>query len=516
MTSFPRLSPPVHPSVPTPEPAPLARFVVAVCRPAAWAVVAFAAALAPLVSAGDPEPPFGRPWYLGRLVALVAAMVALLVGARRLGAVLAPGVERRALAVLVFLVSYSVFVANQRTISSGDNLPTRALPLALLAGDGFDLARVVPVAEQRHYSLVRKDGELRSAFPVGTGLLATPYFALARALSPSAGELGSERAQGREKHLAALLSALAVALVFLAGAVVYPADGARALLALALATGTPVLTSLSQGLWSHTGEIFLAAVACFLVSRPRRERACELAAGVALGAAFLCRPTVVLLLPVVACFARRGFRAAPRLAAGFAAVAGGAALVNWALWGNPLGAYAHLNAGERKWHLAGFSRRLMGVLASPSRGLAWFLPALVAALAIAALAWRRLAAERRTMLLASLATVASVVLLTAFYRNWWGGSSLGPRLLVELALPLFVLAALALTAGGRRARALLVALFLAQSLVHLRLYSSERAVRWYATVGVGPRSPAALFSLRDSLLAAAFVPDWEPATEARE
>jgi hypothetical protein len=465
----------------------------ALLRPWLWSVLTALAVTPPWLAGPVTHAPFGAPWFLGWLLVLSALFSLALALGRSAPESRAEPARRRCWAVLVFLLAYTGFVANYRTISAADNLPTRALPHAILSGQGFDLSSVLPERLHRHWSVTRADGALRSAYPVGTGLLVTPYYALARALDPRAAEVEASTAWHFEKHASALLCAFAIAWLFLGATDLAPTEGRRAFLALTLASSTPLLSAVSQGLWSQTGELFLSSLAVFALARRGSGPGGELASGLAMGAAFLCRPTALLLVPAVLCLAL----------ATACAVA-----LNLHLSGHPLGAYARLNRAAKFWGLAGFEDRLAGVLFSPSRGLVWFFPALVLAAAFATLSWRRLSPRQRTTALASAATVGAVCLVTANNPRWWGGHSSGPRLLAELALPALLSSALVLRVGGRGTRAALIALLILQSVVHFRIYSVERAVTWNRTVQVD-QNIEALWSVRDGLLAAAFLPDPE-------
>ena len=480
----------------------------AVPRTTAWIALAAVAGLLPFLSLDETQEPFGAPWQLGWLLLLGLLLSLALLRARAARGDRGAAENTATLVgALVFVLSYAAFVANYDTLTANDNLPNRAIPQALLSGHGFDLAPVVPAKLHGLYSFAAMDGGLLSAFPLGTGLLATPYYALAGALGAPAGELEGRAAARLEKHAASLLSALGVLFFFLASAALVKGLAARALLSLALATGTPVLTSLSQGLWSQTGEFVLLALAAFLVARPGAGFATDLAGGCVAGAAFLCRPTAILLLPVAWCFARRPLRAAGPFGGGVAIAIGASLALNHALAGNPLGAYLQLYSTQRVWGLAGLPARLAGVLFSPSRGVAWFFPALVAAAATLLVARRRLSRAQLAIAAACAASIVAVILLTAGYKNWWGGHSTGPRLLAEISIPALAICALALPLAPRAVRALLVALLCVQSVVQLRIYDFRRARNWNQIVDLD-RSSQVLFSVRNSLLAAAFVPDW--------
>jgi hypothetical protein len=159
-----------------------------------------------------------------------------------------------------------------------------------------------------------------------------------------------------------------------------------------------------------------------------------LAAGIALGLAFLMKETAALIvLPVlVFVMSRYGVRKAAALAVG-----PGVALVaflakNTLMYGSVLVTF---QAFERGSLLHG----LIGLIVDIEHGVLWFAPLLI----VASLGWivaLRRSRELNSELLSSLATAAAFYGLTALWVDWRGGSCYGPRLLVPimplLAIPL--------------------------------------------------------------------------------
>jgi hypothetical protein len=405
----------------------------------------------------------------------------------------------------LFLVSFLGFMSNRATVTSGDNLATRVLPVSIALGAGFELQRVAPPEVAEQYAFQRIDGRLVARYPLGTGLASTPFYVAAQRLS-GAGAARLIANLRLEKAIAALATALAAVFLFAAARRV-AAPGPSLLGALAFSFATPALPSLSQGLWSHTGEtVFFAAGLALLATRAGPARAAG--AGAAFAYSALCRPTVILLTPIALPF----LLALPRrsrllLCAGGAAVLAAAGALQAHLYGSPFGAYLKFHSQSEYWSPAGFFERLAGVLASPSRGLLVFFPLLLFALALPTLA--RGNERARGLHPALLVSTAGVVLTNALFARWAGGHSLGPRLLAELALPTGLALALALRADRSR-RVIAGALLLLgwQVALNLALQQSSRAMVWNARVFLGD-NPEVLWSWRNSQLAAALVPDWE-------
>jgi hypothetical protein len=196
--------------------------------------------------------------------------------------------------LLLALPFYALATSNGRLLTSGDNRATRQLGPLLVSTGSFDLSnlpayRVSPL----HYSAVRINGRKLPAFPIGTGLLSVPYAAASLAV---AGRTTPQLLDRSDKQLAALLTAASAVLFFLGVRRRFgegPALGAAVVFALA----TPALTTASQSLWSSTGEIFCLCLALFFVLPGEDSDAWAAAGGLAMAAAFLCRPTA--LIPAV-------------------------------------------------------------------------------------------------------------------------------------------------------------------------------------------------------------------------
>lgn len=406
---------------------------------------------------------------------------------------------------LVLLLA--LFWSNFRTSPSGDNLATRALAAAIAVDGSFDISRALGGGQadgRLPYSAVRAQSRVLPAFPLGTGILATPVYSCARAACGGSSATLSLN-DSLEKGAASLIAAFSIVLLLqlLPGHV---GSGSTIAAASLLAAGTPFLTSLSQGLWSFTGEQLAIVGMIFAVWRRREGWEAPWIAGLLMGIAFLCRPTAILSAPVTLSLLKKNKSRLVFLltsALGVLAVV----LVNLRLYGTVLGAYGELNSGKSVHDVGGLFLGLAGVVLSPSRGLVWFFPALILALACGLA--RRTSSRFRLEYLGIASTSGLVLLLTASYEKWWGGHSIGPRLLSELAVPTALALAFALDdCRTLRARRALVAVAGFQSIIFLILHFSVSATTWSDDVAVDA-NPAVLWSIRDSQLAAALVPGWK-------
>lgn len=254
-----------------------------------------------------------------------------------------------------------------------------------------------------------------------------------------------------DEALQVLLSAFLVAGLFLVlerTARLFLPAGAAFGASLSFVLGTSITSTFGTALWSHGPAALLSALALLhLASARAGDRDPNgLTLGALLGAAFLCRPTAAL--PAVLIF---GFLLARhrREALGFALAGGAAAglLVasSLTLLGIPLPPY-YL---ARSWPVnAQPLVGLLGILASPGRGLFAFSPFLLAGL----LGWGSRRLRHDPLFLLASAWAALHVAVVARHGDWWGGWSYGPRLLSDSLPAWFLLVVLSAAWLAQRLR----------------------------------------------------------------
>ena len=414
--------------------------------------------------------------------------------------------------LLIGLPLYVLLVGNGVLITSGDNHVTRVLAARLLSRGSLDLSHL-PVyphfdGESVHYSGIVVRGRVLPSFPLGTGLLSLPYSAAA--LAGSGGTITEDLVNRWEKHFSALVLMLAAMTLFLGARRRFgqmPALGVTVVFAL----GTNAFTCVGQALWTTTGEVLFLCTALALLLQEAPGNGRLFLAGLSMAGAFLCRPTAVVPLGILAVVVglRRRRDAIPFLASAAVAI-GVTCFVLYRIYGHPLGGYGLMNARPGKWGgtvLVG----LAGNLLSPSRGLFPHFPYLL----LVPLAVRRCVGDRNLMAwwFGSFLAASSTVVLASAYSMWWGGYSLGPRLLTE-ATPFFALLTLPVWRSwheiGRLRGPFLVALGFAVATQLLGAYN-PRASAWNAVL-TEQSEPGILWSVRDSQLAATWVPGWTRST----
>jgi hypothetical protein len=397
---------------------------------------------------------------------------------------------------------YALFTGNQVVLTTGDNAATRVLPSLILTRGTLDLSKTPPFdGAELPYAAVRTGGRVLGAFPSGTAFVALPHATLA--LFGCGGRVTPALLSRWDKHAAALTSVAAAWFLFLALRRWGQAEalGAAAIFALA----SPFPSSAPQSLWSFTGETFAVCLALWLLFRARSLPA---AAGLAMALAFACRPTALLLaLAMAAALSVLDRRCLIRFAAALGTGVAFVAVAQLALYGHPLGAYGAMNTAAGAFNARAASG-LAGVLASPSRGLLVFCPwVLLIPLGLRP-AWR----TDRTLfawVVASLGASAGIILLASTHVMWWGGWSLGPRLVTEAA-PFLALACVPLFRSTGPIRTALLALFSFAAVTQLLLSYNPAASDWNARVldRVGPRS---LWYTNNSQLAVAWGAGLKPA-----
>lgn len=364
---------------------------------------------------------------------------------------------------------------------------------------------------------IRRSGEhLYYFFPIGSSLLSLPLVAAARPLGLSVFDADgrySYHADARlQRWLATLLAAFAaVVLAAMAGRLL--GDRAGVGFGFLAALTTPLWSTVSRALWSHTWLlVLLGGVAYELVAArtgARRPRAALIGALLAL--AYLTRPTASLALAGVGLlFLLRDRRAAVGLALGAAPP-----LVAFVLWsrgefGRWLPPYYRPSIS-----FATFAEALAGNLVSPARGLLLFMPAL---LALAAIGWRcRRDLPHRDLLVLGLAIATAHWLVVSTFPHWWGGWAYGPRLMSD-ALPWLALAAAVVLAAaklrreregrplGRGLRLALAATLAWGLVVHWGGATSNAAQRWNRLPVNVDRHPERLWDWRDPQLLAWLTP----------
>jgi hypothetical protein len=392
---------------------------------------------------------------------------------------------------LILAVLLIVYLGNGRTLTSGDSIPARHLPLSILRAGSLALDDVSFLyAECVPYYLKLVDGHYVSAYPVGAALLALPLYvpAALAGVAPSHPLLVE-----LEKLAAAITVALSAVLLYHAARRI--ASRRMALFATAAyALGGSSLSVSSQALWQHGASQLGLAAALYCLLRGDDEPIWLAYAGLPLSFAVLARPTDALMAGAIALYVfwRRPSRFVFFLLAGVPPAV-------FQLWynaryfGTPF--RTQWDPFDAETWSGSFWPGLAGLLLSPGRGLFVYSPIFALSVVGFVLAWRR----NGHGLLRALGVAAGLTLLLyAKWEMWWGGLTFGPRLLADLTPVLALgLCPAAPLLARRRALRVTAAALLAWSIGVHAVGAFAHDYYWNAYADVD-RSPGRLWSWTDN------------------
>lgn len=357
-------------------------------------------------------------------------------------------------ALLLFVLCLGCYLANGRTVPlpvGGDTIPNRLVPFSIL---GFGTLSLDPFREDfaavggpRWYA-VERGGHLVSFYPIGTPLVALPFYVPVYLYLRATGRADHaslfQYSEQAEKIAASGLAALSVALFYLTVRRRVPPRTAL-WSSVAFGLGTSMWATASQMLWQHGAVVLALTLALLFLTWRERPYWSAAGAGFALALGLIIRPTAaVLYLAGLGCqILTPGTIRTKLLRIALFVAAGAPVLILDAIYGGDF--YNASLGGYTGLQLAYFvpSKILLGlggVLVSPNRGLFVFMPlALLGFYGIVRGSLRSLRERDPLIPLFGLA-VAVHLLAVASYREWGGGWTFGPRYLVDI-LPVLGLAA---------------------------------------------------------------------------
>ena len=297
------------------------------------------------------------------------------------------------------------------------------------------------------YQLVRINGRVLYRYPPGGSVLSLPFVAILNAAGLSAidkdGEYNPSAERRLQKLIASIATAATVVAIFMTAMILLPVSWSL-VLAIAAATGTQFWSSASRALYSHTWEIFLAALVILelLRAEERREAVRPILLATLTAWLYFTRPTGALAIVAVTVFVLLFYRSGFVSYAVTGVVWGGLFLLFfWMTFGAALPDYYRLGS---RLDLASLPAVLAAVLISPSRGLFVFVPSALFVIYLVLRYWQELPYRRLALL--AIAIIAANVLVVSCWPVWWGGGAYGPRLLTDIVPWLALLGILGLRA----------------------------------------------------------------------
>jgi hypothetical protein len=348
--------------------------------------------------------------------------------------------------LLLFSIVFVLYLANGRTLWSGDTLPLRYMPLTVLREGNFDLDEFpflyasggsynfelssdhifnTVTNKDLHlpYFLERSRNHYLSLYPVAGVVLIAPLY-----LPSVLGGLPPEHPffETLEKISAAAIVAISAAILYFTLRRL-TTDAMALAIASIYALGTSSLSVSSQGLYQHGPSQLALSAALYGVVRSRTQSSWLAFTGFWLAFAVICRPTDALIAaPLFVYLSFKHRRRASLLVFGAFPAVLFQFVYNYEYYGNLL----HAQQGSRAafWS-APFVQGLSGILLSPGRGLLIYSPIFVFSIWALMLSWR----SGGDPILRSLSIgVVMTVLLYSKWFMWWGGYTYGPRLLADL------------------------------------------------------------------------------------
>ena len=335
------------------------------------------------------------------------------------------------LAILMGCLALAIYLKNGRVVSTvgfQDTEPAHLLAISVVTEGNLYLDEFVDAQGVLPLGTTWRGGHVVSNYPIVPALLNVPVYAAARSLGM---DLYAQR-YWLSLITAATIAALSVTFMVLVLSLMCQRWTSVVLGGLIYTLGTPVWSVASQGLWQHGPSLlFITAAFWFLLKNPPRWIPL---AGFFLGMAVFNRPPNALLAAALAIYVWRVYRAS------FVkfALLGALPLISMAVYSaTALGSIFALGQTQDVSLFTGdvFSG-LPGLLISPSRGLFIFSPVMIFAAGYVVYA---LFSRRVTPFLKYLAvSTLLLVLVYAFWYQWWGGASFSYRLLIE-TLPMLTI-----------------------------------------------------------------------------
>jgi hypothetical protein len=347
----------------------------------------------------------------------------------------------RRIAAAVFVFAFLLFNANFRLIAVGDSYPARFIPFTVWSRGTVALDGLAAWVRMDHpypyWVMTSRQGELISAYPLVTPLLATPLYYPAVKLLDARGwtpERVHRVAEVMEKLAASFLTSAGVALLYLLLRRRAP-RGDALLLTAAFAAGTSTWAICSQALWQHGPAQLLLVVALLALTGERVSAGALAVGGIACGLMVANRPPDAFFAGALALhvLVRERWRAGTFLAAAAAATL---PFLGYNLWatGHLQGAYAMHLARLPRFFATPLPEGIAGLLVSPGKGLFVYSPFLLFLFVRPA---RLLGDPRLRPLTIALAAALALQLAIFGSTDIRGGFAFGTRYLTDM-LPILM------------------------------------------------------------------------------
>lgn len=281
------------------------------------------------------------------------------------------------------------------------------------------------------YGLVQIDGKSYNIFPIGVSLLALPQLFLMTQINGSKEILNHSLEAG--KFVAATWMGIAALLVFLGFREKFGQSKAL-LFSLLFAFATPALSTGGRALWQQSGALLLNSALFFLLLRGKYDIRTMIWVGLVCGLGVWVRPTTLLISgPIFLFFSLKRRLRASWILLSFLPLVASYLIFNQNLYGSLFPVYFSHHI-DRVFRFETFGQGLAGILISPNRGLLIWSPFLF----FSAIGMLKIRGQKdSTLSWLFLSCIVAHLFLISSFDMWWGGHSVGPRLLTEI-VPFFL------------------------------------------------------------------------------
>ncbi len=340
--------------------------------------------------------------------------------------------ETLLISALITCVAYSISAATVRYVNSDPN-GSLLLSQTIIQHGTVKLDSYPNVAQEYGYHLHMKNDHVYYYFPIGTALYSVPFVAIANIFGQDM-RVRTEEVR-LQIELAAFLGVITFLLLYLVAKLLTGGVIVSSILAALFWFGSGFCSTSGTALWSHNWASVwsLLAIALVIQSYKTGSEPRWFFIGFFLFSAYLCRPTLALLSPVMIIL----LYTLNRMAAAKVAAVVLTFLAFFVLWSlyefrQPLPDY-YL---PKRLVGSDFGEALAGNLFSPARGLFVYMPFLI----VPFLFWRRSVSVFRNHKRLMLVLVWPIIHLLSIskFPNWWGGHSYGPRLMIDIIPALFI------------------------------------------------------------------------------
>ena len=351
--------------------------------------------------------------------------------------------------LLVFLISFTVYLINDRTIAAGDTVSNSLLIFNFLENktlnfDSFSTSYFASDSCLECFFRESPNGHLTSVYPIGTAILTSPiyliFYGFLKVFNIPVELTHADFEPYRlffEKLAATLVTSTSVVMFYLASKSKF-SDKISVTSTFIFAFATNTWMTSSQGLWQH-GSSNLAVIIiilCFLKINHTTVRKKQilflLVSGIMGGLLPIIRPTSTLFLiaALVYCLVINKYKSVFFIVGMLSILPG--LMWNFYYFGNLTGGYSNIGQSYYSFTLNTFLESSLGTLLSPSRGVLFFSPILIYSLVGAYKVFQLRFRKDEQLILCMTTAVILLFLNYCFYTVWWAGHSYGPRFMTDI------------------------------------------------------------------------------------